>query len=152
MISPKAETSTLWPLIKTRCLPSSKLRNLILPLATWAGLAEATVFVVVEKDRRKHYVAQVKLNEQNREFNVTIPEMPEQSYGVLIDHRRCDSGKIIFELFGEKREELVPLADPVALPAGSFTIYFQKYNSAVQKQVDLSIKEDDVIELCDIIR
>ena len=106
----------------------------------------------VEKDRRKHYVAKFNLNAANPVFNATIPEMPEQSYGVLIDHRRCDSGRITFELFGESREELVPLADPVALPAGSFTIYFQRYNSAVQKQVDLSIREDDVIELCDIIR
>ena len=114
-------------------------------------LSNKALTLRVEKDHRKHYVAQVTLNEASPTFNVTIPEMPEQAYGVLIDRRRCESGKITFDLFGEKRAELVPLVDPVALPAGSFSIYFQRYNSNALKQINLSIREDDVIELCDIV-
>ena len=87
--------------------------------------------------------------------------MPILSYGYLLTYRTCIEGTISFELFGEKRVEDLPI-DPqlgIAFPLKGentptiHTVQYQKKGEKIKKNLEFKINsEDDVIDLCDLIK
>ncbi|MEI8345962.1 MAG: serine/threonine-protein kinase [Pseudomonadota bacterium] len=109
----------------------------------------------VESPGLKHYFTTIGLGEQNPILKLEIPQMPTQSYGLLVDNRKCEAGKIYFELFGESRVEPIPMQNgkTLSIPVGDFQIYFQKEGNKVKREINFTIKrEDDTVEFCDILK
>lgn len=115
------------------------------------------VVLRVQEAGKKHYVKKINLNDSSETIKITIPDMEAASYGYLTTSTPCIVGKIFFELFGEQREEKLPI-DGVGIPfpvLGSSTEYrvtYQKDGETIKRGAKFTIKqENDSVNFCEII-
>ncbi|MDC0255258.1 hypothetical protein OAK75_10165, partial [Bacteriovoracales bacterium] len=119
------------------------------------------VFLRVEEPDLEHFVKKIKLTSGKESMDLKIPKMPILSYGYLLTYEQCITGSISFELFGEPRIEALPI-DPqlgIAFPLEGENIptihkvEYQKKGEKLKKNLEFKINsEDDVIDLCDLIK
>lgn len=119
--------------------------------------------VRVEQVGARHFVTVVRLTDSAPNIEIKIPtDLPPESYGQLITSRSCADGKIMFELYGEKRVEDVPISEPILFPTGSdgnngvapatYEISFQKNGEDFQRKFTFTVNyQDDSIDFCNIL-
>ena len=126
----------------------------------------------VQSSGRKHYVKEMIVNSNEGKKEITIPETELAMYGFLIASRPCNSGKISFEIFGEKQSSFLfdnrkehresSLASGIAFPieVGSsgdpitteHQVYFKELDGELEKRFVFNLSnEGDIVELCDLI-
>lgn len=116
--------------------------------------------VRVQTPGRQHYVTYFTLAERESR-RIEVPEMPRASYGYIVMSRPCVNGELIFELFGEKRSETLPLSlgrgigFPVSFDrsgravASDHTVYVRRDGEEIEREVKFTISgPDDSIDLC----
>lgn len=114
----------------------------------------------VQTPGREHFVDYIKLNPgENR--RIEIPPLARASYGYITMSRNCLQGQLHFELFGEKRQESLPLqtGQGIALPvrydesgraiASTYRVYFIREGENIERPLEVSIdRPDDSFDLC----
>jgi serine/threonine-protein kinase len=115
----------------------------------------------IEETDLENYVKNLKLTMEKSEIEIKVPEMSVKSYGYLVTYGDCIKGVILFDLFGEKRKEILPI-DPqlgLAFPLDGenipteHRIKIQKKGEKIIKNFDFKINsEDDVIDLCELLK
>jgi len=125
--------------------------------------AEKNIVIRIVKPGREFYVEPniVMTRGELREFDVL--ERPVALYGYLTMSRACVDGKIFFELFGEDREENLPIKERPGIPfpttitsegiseAREHEIFLQKVGRDIKKSVKFTITESKVVDLCKIL-
>ena len=118
----------------------------------------------VQEQGREHYVTTIALNGRTPSKQITIPQMPPASYGYLITSKDCINGKLLFTLFGEERQESLPIRNSrgIAFPVGTndsgsivpvtYTVYYQKTYEEIQRKAAFTIKHiDHAVDFCSVI-
>lgn len=118
----------------------------------------------VQIDGKKHFIKELNLA-NNSAIEEEVPEMPMSLYGYLYTSKDCKvSGKLRFEVFGEKRISSVPMKQEfgVALPLSvdsqghlistTHEVFFKKDDDDIEKKIEIVIKhEDQSIDLCEFL-
>jgi serine/threonine-protein kinase len=115
----------------------------------------------VEYPGFKHFIHRFTLSAQTLNESVSIPELPNVSYGHLMMGYGCAEGKLIFNLFGEDRVETLPFKDRKSIafplkvnPNGEslpteYEIFFEKKGESFQRKVKFTLNfENDSIDFC----
>lgn len=126
------------------------------------GTVEANIntelVIRVQQAGRKHFITNLML-EKDKETTLEIPTMQPARYGFLETSRVCVRGTLHFEVYGEKRREMLPISArgkiPFPLESGSdetnYEVYFQRSGDDIQRKFTVSIKEDRSTDFCELI-
>lgn len=126
------------------------------------GMVKAPVgeeFILrIQQTGRRHFVKPLTL-EKGQELVVDVPNMPAAYYGYLETSRVCIRGELHFEVFGEKRKEIIPfpsrakIAFPVDRdqPETVHEVFFQRSGEDIQRKFVLRFKEGRTTDFCDQI-
>lgn len=88
---------------------------------------------------------------------------PEARYGYLMTSRACASGTLFFNLFGEEREEPLPIGHKpgIAFPVSinekgeikerQHEVYFKRTGQDIKKEIKFTISESKVVDLCRLL-
>lgn len=118
------------------------------------------VFLRIQQTGRRHYVTSLNL-EAGKDSVVEVPQMPGATFGFLTTTRNCAKGTLHFELFGEKRQESLPLAVNIPFPvsrstsgemASNHEIYYQKDGEDLQRKLIVPLRDGRNTDLCDYIK
>jgi hypothetical protein len=106
---------------------------------------------------KKHFVKKI-VAEAGNEKSISVPEMENEAYAFLVTSRRCIMGKMEFEVYGERRNESLPIIGRISFPAPygrepasetSYEITYQRVGEDLQRKVTVDFsKEEQVIDLC----
>jgi serine/threonine protein kinase len=124
------------------------------------------VIVRVEQRGLKHFIKELDFSSTDY-FDVDIPHGEEVQYGYLFTSRGCQmKGKIIFELWGERRSEEIPHRSKMGIslpidgdgrfPADEngmtkYTVFFQKEGETIERKLDFHFTDaGERIDLCDL--
>ena len=116
----------------------------------------------IETPGRAHFVTRMTVKTQENEKTISIAETKRAAYGYLITSTNCAKGVIEFSLFGEKRQEPLPISTPLAFPltgsgdgrflASAHEIVFVREDGIkVKKTIDLK-RAQDTVDLCQLLR
>ena len=113
----------------------------------------------VEQAGKKHFIKRVSLRPDEEEPTFEIPDMEEAKFGYLVSSSDCVTGEISFEVFGEKRLEVVPIerADGIGFPmnngrATKFQVYLRVQGEDLDRTIDFRVeRENDLVDLCELI-
>lgn len=125
--------------------------------------SDQDVTLRIQATGREHFVTHLYLNEGERR-RIDIPEMPRADYGFLVMSRSCVSGKLLFDMFGEKRVEVLPFESGGAIgfpikynSRGSaketqHTVYLVRDEDGIERRVNFYVrKPDETIDLCRLL-
>lgn len=106
---------------------------------------------------KKHFVTKI-VAEAGNEKIVNVPDMDNEYYAFLVTSRRCIIGKMRFEMYGESRQEVLPISGRISFPAPSgrepsseksYEITYQRKGEDLQRKVTVDFaKQEQVIDLC----
>jgi len=124
--------------------------------------AGAGATVRVEIPKREHFILENVTFRKDDPNIVEVESTAEARYGYLMTSRACVRGSISFELFGEQREEKLPIrkkpgirfptdfADGVSKEK-EYEIFVQKGNTGRKKSLKFTVREFSVVDLCKLI-
>jgi eukaryotic-like serine/threonine-protein kinase len=112
----------------------------------------------IQQAGRQHFVKMLRL-EAGQELIIDVPQMPQAAFGYLETSRVCIRGEIHFEIYGEKRKEIVPIPQRgrIAFPTNRETdvttheVFFQRAGEDIQRKFVLQFREGRTTDLCDQI-
>lgn len=122
--------------------------------------------VRVEKPGFKHFV-KFMTPEAGQDYEIDVPSMEPEVFGYVYTGKGCRlRGQLIFELYGEKRTETLPIISKmgIALPikgdgrypadesgSAQYTLYYKKAKENIQRKIEVKFSEgDERIDLCEI--
>jgi serine/threonine-protein kinase len=120
-------------------------------------------YLRVQMPGQKHFVRKMKLNE-GEEKRIQLESEGEASYGFLEMSRACIQGQLYFELFGEKRVEVLPIeGDKGIIPfpvdvddnGDSLDKTYKAYyrikgdSGNIEREIEFDISEGKMTDLCD---
>lgn len=88
---------------------------------------------------------------------------PEARYGYLMTSRSCLNGSIFFNLFGEEREEILPIkfkpgiafpvqiTDKGEIKEKEHEIFIKRAGQDIKKSIKFSVSESKVVDLCRLL-
>jgi serine/threonine protein kinase len=121
----------------------------------------------VERPGFKPFVKKITVK-RGETMSIDIPKVSPISVGYLYVSRGCQMyGTLSFSLYGEPRQERVPMSSPMGIPfpiegdgsripadesgRAQFTVYFKKKNEAIERKIEFSFSDDNErIDLCDL--
>ncbi|EQC45586.1 serine/threonine-protein kinase [Bacteriovorax sp. Seq25_V] len=125
--------------------------------------AEKNIVLRVVKPGREYYVEPNMVMTKGELKELDVMERPVALYGYLTMSRACIDGKIYFELFGEDREEELPIKERPGIPFPTtitsegvsvereHEVFIQRLGRGVKKSVKFTITESKVVDLCKIL-
>jgi serine/threonine protein kinase len=106
---------------------------------------------------KQHFVKKI-VAEAGTEKSISVPEMENETYAFLVTSRRCITGKMEFEVYGERRKESLPIIGRISFPAPhgrepasetSYEITYQRVGEDLQRKLTIDFsKQEEVIDLC----
>ena len=91
---------------------------------------------------KKFTHAAIRLDKNNREYNIVIPELEKESIGLLSTSRNFTSGsKIVFFVDGEKIERDLPI-DNYRVPAGAYEAVIANPLLGTERSIKFVIEEN----------
>jgi len=127
-------------------------------IGTVSAAVNTELTIRVQQSGRRHFITTLTL-EKDKEATLEIPMMQPARYGFLETSRVCVRGTLHFEVFGEKRREVLPIAArgriPFPVQSGSeetsYEVYFQRTGDDIQRKFTVTIKEDRSTDFCELI-
>ena len=109
----------------------------------------------VESSDRQHWVHTFSLTPEKKKYEIPIANTPITYYGYLFtEDANCAQGKIEFELFGEKRQEVIPITNPqgIAFPVGKTEINLRLNNDNLNRKKMVIIKNpNESVDFCNLM-
>lgn len=117
----------------------------------------------VEKSGREHFIVQDISLQEGESRVIKVESMPTSYYGYLQTSSACISGTISFELFGEQREERLPIRFVPGIPFATdknaqgdsipkeYEVTIKGSRSSVPSRVKFEISNSKVVDLCKLI-
>ena len=102
----------------------------------------------IETPKRKHFIGTITLKPNKKNRYITYRDQGPASYGYLFSSLKCFSGYITFSLYGEERQESIPLERPIGFPLTSHKILLVKDNGKVEKKTFRPQKENNTTDIC----
>ena len=117
----------------------------------------------VERPKREHFILKNFTATTGVVKEIEIDETPQAAFGYLMTSRACFVGNISFEMFGEQREEVVPIRKKPGIRFATnlnsegasvdkeYEVYIQKNNKGPRKSIQITIGESRVVDLCKLL-
>lgn len=117
----------------------------------------------VERPKREHFILKNFTATTGVVKEIEIDETPQAAFGYLMTSRACFLGNISFEMFGEQREETVPIRKKPGIRFATtinsegasvdkeYEVYIQKNNKGPRKSIQITIGESRVVDLCKLL-
>lgn len=125
--------------------------------------ANELMTIRVEKAGREHFIAHDISLSSGQSRNIQVESMPKAYYGYLQTSSACLRGAISFELFGEQREEKLPITFVPGIPFATgmtangdsvpreYTVTVKDRSSTVAHRVSFEISNSKVVDLCKLL-
>ncbi len=117
----------------------------------------------VEKSGREHFVVQDVSVQAGESRSVQVESMPKAYYGYLQTSSACLVGSISFELFGEQREESIPIKFVPGIPFATginaqgdsvpkeYHVTVRDRRKTAAHKVSFEISNSKVVDLCKLL-
>jgi eukaryotic-like serine/threonine-protein kinase len=128
------------------------------------GVEEGIHILRIEQKSKKHFIKRLKVSNSNNNPQVEVPELEDAKFSYLFTSGDCAQGNLSIEVYGESREESIPIAEDrgIALPLkvnseGSVLpvkkeVYFKFKGQDLERVIELDLnREDQLIDLCEFI-
>ncbi|MFG1499905.1 serine/threonine-protein kinase [Halobacteriovorax sp. XZX-3] len=125
--------------------------------------ANELLTVRVEKTGREHFIVQDISIQDGESRNIQVESMPKAYFGYLQTSSACLKGTISFELFGEQREERLPIRFVPGIPFATgispqgdsvpkeYEVIIKDAKSSVPHKVSFEIQNSKVVDLCKLL-
>ncbi|MFG1494632.1 serine/threonine-protein kinase [Halobacteriovorax sp. ZH4_bin.1] len=125
--------------------------------------ANELLTIRVEKTGREHFIAQDISVQDGESRNIQVESMAKAYYGYLQTSSACIRGSISFELFGEQREEKLPIRFVPGIPFATgmnsqgdsipkeYEVIIKDSKSSVPHKVSFEIENSKVVDLCKLL-
>lgn len=134
------------------------------PIGEIKAPAGKEVVIRVQTEGRSHYILPIKVD-PNKPIQIEVPEMPAAAFGYLVTLEGCPKGILKYEIYGEKRESRIPLAENsagIGFPLKAdlednwapvvYEAVFKSDDQTINKTVEIHIdKEDQNVDLCALL-
>ncbi|MEH0860548.1 serine/threonine protein kinase [Halobacteriovorax sp. DPLXC-1] len=117
----------------------------------------------VEKSGREHFIIHDISLQEGESRSIKVESMPIAYYGYLQTSSACLVGKVSFELFGEQREEKLPIRFVPGIPLATgidaqgdsvpkeYEVTVESAKSSVPYRVKFEISNSKVVDLCKLL-
>lgn len=120
------------------------------------------VFIRAQRPEYAHFVQKVNLSSSNEEVRVNVSFKKRAAFAFLVSGPNCPAGVLQFNLYGEPREEKVPLLRsriwlPLELKESGevapvdYKMVFTRSNQGLQRQINVTVsREFEAVDLCEL--
>lgn len=120
------------------------------------------VFIRAQRPEYAHFVQKVNLSSSNEEVRVNVSFKKRAAFAFLVSGPNCPAGVLQFNLYGEPREEKVPLLRsriwlPLELKESGeaapvdYKMVFTRATQGLQRQINVTVsREFEAVDLCEL--
>lgn len=120
------------------------------------------VYIRVMRPEYAHFVKKLKLSSANDEARISVAFNKRAAFAFLVSGPSCPAGVLKFNLYGEPREEKVPLPRnriwlPLELKESGevapidYKMVFTRSDQGLQRQINVTVsREFEAVDLCEL--